>query len=167
MGASGSLAHERLRLRPAQRRRVITYGPDQHERRDVMLGFGHNLRALRAAAGLTLEQLAMRSFVPYHRISAIELGKSAADVPTMLVLGERLGVSPPELTVGLTAPVRRAGTQQVLDLVRQRPGLGTEAYAALLRMPFCYVSEIEMYLEDIGAFGAKRARWSAAREPER
>jgi DNA-binding transcriptional regulator YiaG len=137
----------------------VTFGADKHERADVMLGFGNNLREIRARAGFTQEMLAMRCFMSRGQISAIERGTKAADVPALLVFGDRLGVSVAQLTAGLPAPVRRGGTQQVLDLVRQGPGLSTDALAARLGMPFSYVSEIAVYLQSTEVLVSEYTGW--------
>jgi transcriptional regulator with XRE-family HTH domain len=145
--------------------RLVTFGPDRHERADVFLGFGNNLRTLRAAAGLSQDQLAKRCFMPRDQISAIERGVRAADLPAMLVFEERLGVSVTELTAGLTAPIRRAGTVQVLDLLRRQPGLSTDALAAMLGLPFWYVCEIALYLQSIRAIVSEQSGWQPAPTP--
>ena len=159
------MERQRITPRVPRQSRLVTFGPDRHERADVFLGFGNNLRTLRAAAGLSQDQLAKRCFMPRDQISAIERGVRAADLPAMLVFEERLGVSVTELTAGLTAPIRRAGTVQVLDLLRRQPGLSTDALAAMLGLPFWYVCEIALYLQSIRAIVSEQSGWQPAPTP--
>jgi transcriptional regulator with XRE-family HTH domain len=131
---------------PAQAR-WAAFGPDKRERDDVLLAFGRNMRTLRAAAGLSQQELAVRCFMRRNQISALERGASAPDLPALLVLGERLGVSAGELIEGLQAPVRRVGTAQVLELITKSPGITTESIAASLGLPYHYAAEIALYLQ--------------------
>ena len=47
------MERQRITPRVPRQSRLVTFGPDRHERADVFLGFGNNLRTLRAAAGLS------------------------------------------------------------------------------------------------------------------
>jgi transcriptional regulator with XRE-family HTH domain len=134
------------------------------ERDDVLLAFGGRLRALRVAAGLSQEELAVRCFMRRAQISAVERAVRAPDLPDLLVLAERLGVSAGELTNGLTAPVRRAGTAQALELITRRPGISADALAQSLALPSSYAFEIALYLQSTGAIVSQRTGWQPAIE---
>jgi transcriptional regulator with XRE-family HTH domain len=142
--------------------RQTTFGPDKHERDDVLLAFGKKLRPLRVAAGLSQQGLAVRCFMRFDQISAYERGVRAPDLIALLVLGETLGLSAGELTEGLAAPLRRAGTAQMLDLVTRQPGLSTGAAAASLGLPFWYASALARYLQSTGAIVSEPTGWQPA-----
>jgi transcriptional regulator with XRE-family HTH domain len=145
--------------RARRQSRRVTFGPDRHERDELLIVFGGNLRALRGAAGLSQERLAMRCFMRRDQIWAFESGRRALDLPDLLVLAQRLGVSVGVLTEGLEAPVRRVGTAQVLDLITRQPVIKDDGLAASLGLPRWYVSEIILYLQSLGAIRPTRTGW--------
>jgi transcriptional regulator with XRE-family HTH domain len=152
--AEEALARGTLRVR-----RYTVAGPDKPERDDVLLEFGQKLKAFRRAAGFTQERLGVYCFVPGERISGLEAGKRAADVPELLVIADRLGVSAVELIAGLEAPLRRVGTAQVLDKVICQPGITAKELATSLKMPYSYAFEITIYLQATGAIISHRTGW--------
>jgi transcriptional regulator with XRE-family HTH domain len=127
-----------------------------------LIAFGANLRALRGAAGLSQERLAVRCFMRRDQIWASESGKRALDLPDLLVLAQRLGVSVGVLTEGLEAPVRRVGTAQVLGLIARQPEIKDADIAVSLGLPRWYVSEISLYLQSLGAIRPARKGWQPA-----
>jgi transcriptional regulator with XRE-family HTH domain len=139
--------------------RDITFGPDEHERGAVLRAFGLNLRALRREAGLSQEILAMRSFMRRHRVPKFETGERAPDLLALLVLANRLEIPVAALTDGLEAPVRRAGTGQVRDLIACQPGLNSSAVASALGLPDWYAQELLFYLRSIGAIVLRQQGW--------
>ena len=143
-------------------RKYAWFGRDLREREDVLRAFGKKLRAARIAAGLTQEKLAVRCFLGRGRIWNLESGKLAPDLPTLLVLADRLGVSVAELTDGLQAPVRRTGTAQVGDLIIRKPGINAEDLATSLGLPYLYAFEIALYLQSTGEIVSTRAGWHPA-----
>jgi transcriptional regulator with XRE-family HTH domain len=153
------MANPKKPARAAAMNRNITFGPDEHERDAVLVAFGQNLKALRREAGLSQETLAMRSFMRRHRVPKFESGERPPDLPTLLVLANRLEVPVEALTHGLEAPVRRVGTGQVRDLIARQPGLDSSAVASLLGLPDWYVEEIIFYLRSIGAIVARQRGW--------
>ncbi|MCW3018878.1 MAG: hypothetical protein JWN10_1186 [Solirubrobacterales bacterium] len=150
------------RVRRQSRR--ITFGPDKRERDDVLLAFGKKLRPLRVAGGLSQRDLAVRCFMRLDQVSAYERGARVPDLIALLVLGETLGASTRELTEGLAAPLRRAGTAQLLELVTRQPGLSTDAAAASLGLPFWYASTLALYLQSTGAIVLERTGWQPAEQ---
>ena len=88
-----SAAQAEVKQRAPRQTRYAAFGPDLRERDDVLLAFGGRLRALRVAAGLSQEELAVRCFMRRAQISAVERAVRAPDLPDLLVLAERLGVS--------------------------------------------------------------------------
>ncbi len=158
---------EQMMARVPRQTRWAAFGPDRRERDDVLRAFGGKLRALRAAAGFSQEALAVRCFMRRDQISALERGASAPDLPALLVLGARLGVSAGELIEGLQAPVRRVGTRQVLDLVTRRHGVSADGIAASLGLPFSYAAEITLYLQSTGQIAAQRTGWQPAAQTPR
>jgi len=101
-------------------RRYAAAGPDKQERDDFLLAFGQRLKAFRLAAGFTQERLAACCFIGRDHVWGLESGKRAPELPELLVLADRLGVPAGELIEGLQAPVRRAGTAQVLDQIMRQ-----------------------------------------------
>ena len=101
----------------------------------------------------------MRCFMRRDRIWAFEPGKRPPDLLALLVLAERLEVSVAELTNGLQAPIRRAGTLHVLDRISQQPEIKHYELAAALGLPEWYVAEIRHYLESIGAVARAPDFW--------
>ncbi len=156
VGQDGMPTRVRRQARPA------TFGPDKRERNDVLLAFGEKLRVVRVEAGLSQEALAVRCFMARYQISALERGVRAPDLPALLVLEQRLGVSTGELTEGLEAPVRRVGTAQVRDLIARQPGISDDALAASLGLPFWYAVEIALYLQSTGEIAHERTGWRPA-----
>jgi transcriptional regulator with XRE-family HTH domain len=148
-------------VRAARQSRLVTFGPDQRERKQLLLDFGETLRGMRREAHLTQEALAVRCFIGRDRISGLECGKRAPDLPALLVLANRLGVSVATLTDGLEAPVRKVGTAQVLDLVAREPASKADALAASLALPWWYVNDIIVYLQSIGAIVREGGGWRA------
>ncbi len=148
-------------IAPAARRvrRYAVAGPDKPERDDVLLEFGQKLKASRRAAGFSQERLAVCCFLPREQIWGLEAGKRAAEVPELLVLADRLGVSAVELIAGLEAPLRRVGTAQVLDQVIRQPGINAEELANSLGLPYSYAFEIATYLQVTGAIISHRRGW--------
>jgi hypothetical protein len=94
----------------------------------------------------------VRCFVPSGRIGVLESGHGAPDLPTLLVLAERLGVSVGELTDGSQAPVRRAG---VRDLVTRQPGIAADEL---------YAFEIALYLQSTGEIVSTHTGWHPVTE---
>jgi transcriptional regulator with XRE-family HTH domain len=141
-------------------------GPDKNERREVLIAFGRQLKAVRVAADLTQEKLGVRCFAGRGRIWTLESGDSAPDLPLLLVLADRLGVSVAELTAGLQAPVRRIGTAQVRDLITREPGINAEDLAASLGLPYLYALEIVLYLHATGVVVSRRTGWHPVVEME-
>ncbi len=127
-----------------------------------MHGFGDKLRARRAAARISQETLAMRSFMGRARVWEMESGKRAPDLLELLMLADRLDVSPAVLTDGLEAPVRRAGTAQVLDVITREPGIKHEAISRALGFPGWYTDEIVFYLRSIGGIVRASSGWQTA-----
>lgn len=155
-----------MRPRVPRQRRVSAFGPDQPEKDRVLFAFGRNLRALRAASGLSQERLAVRCFMRREHVSVLERGVRAPDLIALLVLAHRLDVSAGKLIEGLDAPVRRVGTAQVLDLINREPGISTEALAGSLGLPYWYASEIALYLQSTSAIAPARKGWlSAEKQP--
>jgi transcriptional regulator with XRE-family HTH domain len=150
------MANPKKPARAAAMNRNITFGPDEHEREVVLVAFGQNLKALRREAGLSQET---RSFIRGHRVPKFESGERPPDLPTLLVLANRLEVPVEALTHGLEAPVRRVGTGQVRDLIARQPGLDSSALASALGLPDWYVEEIIFYLRSIGAIVARQRGW--------
>jgi ribosome-binding protein aMBF1 (putative translation factor) len=72
--------------------RLVTFGPDKHERELVLLGFGDTLRGLRREARLSQEALAMRCFMRRDEIGGFESGRRVPDLLALLVLSEARGV---------------------------------------------------------------------------
>lgn len=151
-------AREPLPHTPREKRYAV-FGPDVPERNRVLLGLGERLRGLRAAACLSQETLAVRCFMRRSQVSALECGTGTLDLPGLLVVAERLGVSAGMLIEGLQAPVRRVGTAQVLDLVTRQPGATPEVLAASLGLPYSYAYEIALYLQSVGAIASERTGW--------
>jgi transcriptional regulator with XRE-family HTH domain len=145
--------------------RVVTFGPDKHEREDVISAFGGRVRALRVGAGLSQEALAMRSFLRRSQVWEIESGRRAPDMPALLVLADRLDVPAASLIEGLDPPVRRVGTAQVLDLITQEPGIKQDALIALSGLPDWYVVELTLYLQSVGAIVMVSRGWRIADLP--
>jgi transcriptional regulator with XRE-family HTH domain len=145
-------------------RRYQWFGPDLREREDVLRAFGKKLRAYRLAAGFTQEHLAVRCFVRKGRIGVLESGLGAPDLPTLLVLAERLSVSVGELTDGLQAPVRCDGTRRVRDLVTRQPGIAADELAASLKLPYSYAFETALYLQSTGEIVSTPTGWHLAPE---
>jgi transcriptional regulator with XRE-family HTH domain len=139
--------------------RKITFGPDVHERGSVLVAFGHNLRAARRKAGLSQETVAMRSFMRRNYMSRLESGECAPDLPALLVLADRLEIPVMMLIGDLEAPVRRAGTDQVRDVISRQPGLSSSAVASALGLPDRYVEEIIFYLRSVGVVVARQRGW--------
>jgi transcriptional regulator with XRE-family HTH domain len=59
--------------------------------------FGHALRTLRLAAGMSQEQLGLESGVQRNFISLIETGQNQPTISTIFKLAEALKVKPSEL----------------------------------------------------------------------
>jgi transcriptional regulator with XRE-family HTH domain len=137
--------------RACRQSRVVDFGPDQRERELVLLGFGETLRGMRRGEGLSQEVLAMRCFMPRDQIGGFESGKRAPDLPALLVLAQRLGVSIAALTEGLEAPVRKVSTAQVQGMVARERGVKTDRIAVSLALPLWFVSDITVYLQSIRA----------------
>jgi transcriptional regulator with XRE-family HTH domain len=142
--------------------RYAWFGPDLREREDALRPFGKKLRELRLAAGFTQERLAVRCFLRRGRIAVLESGGGAPDLPTLLVLADRLGVSVGKFTDGLQAPVRRDGTARVRDLVTRQPGVSADELAASLGLPYLYAFEIALYLQSTGEIVSTRTGWHPA-----
>jgi transcriptional regulator with XRE-family HTH domain len=165
---SGGVSGDRQVLRVPAQARWVAFGPDKRERDDVLLAFGGNLRTLRAAVGLSQQELAVRCFMRSSHISALERGASAPDLPALLVLGERLGVSAVELIEGLQAPLRRVGTGQVLELITTSPGITTDGIATSLGLPYPYGAEIALYLQSARLIApAEQRGWRPAAQKSR
>jgi transcriptional regulator with XRE-family HTH domain len=146
-------------LRVPRQSRQVTFGPDKREKDDVLFAFGKKLRPLRVAAGLSQQDLAVRCFTRFDRISAYERGVRAPDLIALLLMGETLGVSAGDLTDGLVAPLRRTGTAQLLELVSRQSGLSTDAAATSLGVPFWYASTLARYLQSTGAIVSAPTGW--------
>ena len=146
---------------PGARRlpRYAAAGPDLQERDDVLRAFGQRLKAFRLAAGFTQERLAACCFLRRDHVWRLETGKRAPELPQLLVLADRLGVSAGELIEGLEAPVRREGTTQVLDQIIRQPGISAEDLATSLELPYSYAFEITVYLQVTGAIISHRRGW--------
>jgi len=70
-------------------------------RRDLAAAFGHRIRSLRSAKGISQAELGAPYFTRAH-VSAIELGKILPAIPTLNHFAQKLGVRvrdlvPPEL----------------------------------------------------------------------
>jgi transcriptional regulator with XRE-family HTH domain len=143
--------------------RVRTYsralGPDEHERDEVLLEFGQKLKASRRAANLTQERLAVRCFMRRDEISGYERGTRLPSLIALLALESRLGAPRGLLTDGLVAPMRRAGTARMFELVVRRPGLSSAAAAEALTLPSWYTLELALYLQSTGAIVSARGGW--------
>jgi transcriptional regulator with XRE-family HTH domain len=146
--------------------RLVAYGPDRRETEDVMVGFGSNLRALRAVMGISQEELAVRCFMRRDQMWKIESGKHAPNLLALLRLGYALRVPAAELIDGLEAPVRRVGTARVRDAITHRPGIQQDELAVLLGLPARYVMELTLYLKAVGAIHLGLGGWRAAAEPD-
>jgi transcriptional regulator with XRE-family HTH domain len=59
--------------------------------RDVRLLFGQNCRAARVKAGLSQEEISIRTGIPQPRVSRIEQGKQNLTIDTMIILAKALG----------------------------------------------------------------------------
>jgi transcriptional regulator with XRE-family HTH domain len=64
---------------------------------EACLKFGREVRRLRLARGLTVEQLAQRCSLTPNHIGSVENGKRAPSLFTILALASGLGVPPGEL----------------------------------------------------------------------
>jgi transcriptional regulator with XRE-family HTH domain len=139
--------------------RYAAFGPDVRERDSVLHVFGEKVRALRDAAGLSQEEMAVRCFMRRAQVSEIERGLRRPDLPDLLVLADRLGVAAEALIDGLQAPVRRVGTAQVLDLITRQPGITADTLATSLGLPSSYAFEIALDLQSTGAIASRRTGW--------
>jgi transcriptional regulator with XRE-family HTH domain len=113
---------------------VQTAEPHRSDRpnTEVLMGtIGRELRALRKARGLTLEELARRSEVSMGLISQIERGLGNPSFNTLVQLAHALNVPIGRLfhTVGETSPVVRTDRRRLLDIHMGGP---TEAIHALM-----------------------------------
>ena len=147
--------------------RLTAYGPDKREMDDLMLAFGGNLRAARAAAGLSQEALAVRCFMNRAQVWEIESGKRTSYLPALLLLADRLNVSVAKLMDGVEAPVRRNGTAQVLNAITRNPGIKQSALPILLGLPDRYVTELTLHLQSVGAIALGLGGWQATSKRER
>ena len=75
---------------------------------------GRNLRLIRKAQRMTLEDLATASGVARASIVAIEGGERGTTLITLVALAEALGVPTRELFAGWPSPVRRPLSRPIL-----------------------------------------------------
>jgi transcriptional regulator with XRE-family HTH domain len=156
------MVYEGTSARVRARGRRVVLGPDEHEREEILLGFGKKVKTLRTTAELTQEELAVRAFMSRDEISCYERGARVPSMLAVLMLESRLGASRGSLTEGLAAPTRRAGTAQMLELVTRAPGLSMNAATASLELPLWYTSQLALYLQSIGAISSGPAGWVPA-----
>jgi transcriptional regulator with XRE-family HTH domain len=142
--------------------RYPAFGPDVPERNSVSLAFGERLRAIRVAAGLSQEVLAVRCFMQRAQISAIECGKGTLDPPRILVVAQRLGASAGALIDGLETPIRRVGTARCPTWSPGSPGIIADALAGSLELPSSYAAPVSLGRSfPVGLDGIPRSRHRA------
>jgi transcriptional regulator with XRE-family HTH domain len=135
---------------------------DRLERDAVLIGFGENLKCLRATVELSQADVAARSFLRSSHISALERGIRAPTLPVLLMLASALGTSVRELTANLTAPTRAKGRQQVLSEIERHHGATVHVLAASLELPMAYLTEMLRYLHSSGEISGP-GEWTLAR----
>lgn len=143
----------------AKRARLAALGPDKHEKNEILLAFGKNLRSLRVAARLSQDKLARRCFLRHDDISHFERGADTPSLTVLLMLAHTLSTSVAQLTDGLAAPSRAATTRQILALVASQPGISTLALAEDIKVPFWYVRELVRCLEATGEIARQPSGW--------
>ena len=79
---------------------------------DARVQLGEQIRKLRTAKGLTLEELAFRAGMDYTHVSGIERGRRNPSFAALIDLAKALNVHPSELLTGIvvdgtTSPVPR------------------------------------------------------------
>jgi hypothetical protein len=80
----------------------------------------------------------------------------------VLMLETRLGASRGSLIANPPAPVRAAGTAQMLELVIREPGISMNAATASLGLTPGHTSQLALYLQSIGAIISGPAGWLPA-----
>jgi transcriptional regulator with XRE-family HTH domain len=132
--------------RPIWRGAQVSLGPDAQERDEILRAFGRNVRAQRAIVRLTQPALSERSFLSCDNISRLERGKLTPSLLVLLGISGALGVSPAELLEGVRPPTRQQSRHQILQLIKRRPGIGTNEIAEALALPSWYVLQDARYM---------------------
>jgi len=141
---------------------AFTFGADRREREEVLRVFGGKLKTVRNVAAFSQGELAARCFMPHDQISALERGLRSPDLIALLIIGHTLGVSIDQLTTGLPAPMRRAGTAQLLDLITRQPGATMSQIEASTGLPPWYIHRLAVHLQATGAI-VSGTGWRLAR----
>jgi len=142
----------------------VTFGADRREREEVLRVFGGKLRAVRGVAGFSQGELADRCFMRHDQVSALERGLRSPDLIALLILGHSLDVSIDQLTTDLPAPMRRAGTAQLLDLITRQPGATMNQIEGSMGLPPWYIHRLAVQLQATGAI-VPGAGWRPVRKP--
>src|ERR1043165_4422706 len=94
---------------------------------------GENIRAIRAAAGLSLTEVARRAGITKSTLSKIEKGQTSSPISTLVVVAETLGVKLAEFFRESDVPVRyvltRTGAGKKIDRGGANAGYTYEALA--------------------------------------
>jgi transcriptional regulator with XRE-family HTH domain len=101
--------------------------PAAHERTPEALAFAAQLRAERAAAGMSQAELSKRSGVSPSTILRIEQGQRAMDIPQMAAFCRALGVSMTEFATQAERRMRREREAGEDEQQQRDPGASRHA----------------------------------------
>jgi hypothetical protein len=112
------------------------------------------------AAGLSQAALGTLCFRRHDEISKLERGCRTPDLRELCLLAHSLGVPAGSLADGLTPPLRRASTKQVLDLIAAHGGISTVAiWSELPQLPIGYVEMLVRRQHAIGGIVRENTLW--------
>jgi transcriptional regulator with XRE-family HTH domain len=94
---------------------------DAAEQASILRGFGENVAAFRAEAGLSQVELSKRCFIRADQVSRLERGERVPSLLILLVLAQAVNVSVADLTADLSPLTRETGRERMRTLIAKTP----------------------------------------------
>ena len=139
-------------------------GGDAAERASILRAFGENVAQLRAAAGLSHVELAVRCFIRADDVSKLERGERVPGLLMLLGLAQALNVSVEHLLDGVAPLTREAGRACMRRVIAKAPQSrrGMLQLAAASGLPGFYVRELLFCMHAFGEVAQSGGIWELA-----